>query len=281
MKKWILLIWLFCVQLLAVHAENEYYTIFKVGSNICTPVTLKTPYGNYTIHTEITIPNSLSWFEAFDCEGKKIMDTGGKVSVGPGIPPVRIYYLTTLFPHADNETPRSDNESYTPSTRNSFSNPEWTEKTAEALVDLTEAKGWNHESHSIYLEAGYGFAYGNAGIRLKYISPVVFGLTASFGYNTQYKPERIDDKQYLWNVGVQLHLSKFLAIGMYGGPQYFSKYNKSEIGFGAMLEYSHQIYKRLGITGGVGFVIAAEEASKNPQTLFAFHAGISYNLFSN
>lgn len=57
MKKWILLIWLFCVQLLAVHAENEYYTIFKVGSNICTPVTLKTPYGNYTIHTEITIPN--------------------------------------------------------------------------------------------------------------------------------------------------------------------------------------------------------------------------------
>lgn len=51
MKKWILLIWLFCMQLLAVHAENEYYTIFKVGSNICTPVTLKTPYGNYTIHT--------------------------------------------------------------------------------------------------------------------------------------------------------------------------------------------------------------------------------------
>lgn len=238
MKKWILLIWLFCMQLLAVHAENEYYTIFKVGSNICTPVTLKTPYGNYTIHTEITIPNSLSCFEAFDCEGKKITDTGGKVSVGTGKPTVRIYYLTTLFPHADNETPRSYNESYKPSTRNSFSNPEWTEKTAEALVDLTEAKGWNHESHSIYLEAGYGFAYGNAGIRLKYISPVVFGLTASFGYNTQYKPERIDDKQYLWNVGVQLHLSKFLAIGMYGGPQYFSKYNKSEIGFGAMLEYS-------------------------------------------
>ena len=48
MKKWILLIWLFCVQLLAVHAENEYYTIFKVGSNICTPVTLKTPYGTYS-----------------------------------------------------------------------------------------------------------------------------------------------------------------------------------------------------------------------------------------
>lgn len=98
MKKWILLIWVFCVQLLAVHAESEYYTIFKVGSNICTPVTLKTPYGNYTIHTEITIPNSLSWFEAFDCEGKKIMDTGGKVSVGTGKPTVRIYYLTTCSP---------------------------------------------------------------------------------------------------------------------------------------------------------------------------------------
>ena len=60
------------------------------------------------------LPNSLSWFEAFDCEGKKIMDTGGKVSVGTGKPTVRIYYLTTLFPHADNETPRSDNESARP-----------------------------------------------------------------------------------------------------------------------------------------------------------------------
>lgn len=82
------------------------------------------------------------------------MDTGGKVSVGTGKPTVRIYYLTTLFPHADNETPRSDNESYTPSTRNSFSNPEWTEKTAEALVDLTEAKdGTTKVIQSIWKQA--------------------------------------------------------------------------------------------------------------------------------
>ncbi len=280
MKKWILLICLLCVRLLTVHAQNEYHTIFKVGGTICTPVTLKTPYKTYTVYTEITIPKSLSWFEAFDCQGRQIMNTGGKVSVETGKPTVRIYYLTTLFPNADDETPRSDNENNTPTTDYS-SNSEWTKQAAKALTDLTEKKGWNHEGHLINLEAGYGFVYGNTGIRLKYISPVVFGLTASFGYNTQYKPERIDDKRYLWNVGVQLHLSKFLAIGMYGGPQYFSKYNKSEIAFGALLEYSHQIYKRLGATGGIGFVLSGEESTKNPQTLFAFHVGISYNLFSN
>lgn len=281
MKKWILLIYLFCTQLLAIYAENEYYTIFKVGTNICTPVTLKTPYGNYTINTEIAIPKSLSWFEAFDCQGRQIMNTGGKVSVGTGKATVRTYYLTTLLPHDDNNTSLSNNESYTPAPGHSSSNSEWTQQAADALSKLTDSKGWYNEKHLINLEAGYGFAYGNAGVRLKYTSPVIFGLTASFGYNTQYKPERFDDKQYLWNVGVQLHFSKFVAIGMYAGPQYFSKHNKSEIGFGALLEYSHQIYKRLGITGGIGFAMAAEEPVSTAQTIFAFHAGISYNLFSN
>ena len=279
MKNRILLICIFYIQILTINAENEYYTIFKIGANICTPITLKTPYKTYTVYKEITIPNSLSWFEAFDCNGRKIMDTGGKVSVETGKPTIRTYYLTTLFPHTENETTYSNN------TRNnhnhSSSDSEWTKQTADALSRLTYIKNWDNEDHIINIEAGYGFAYGNAGIRLKYISPVVFGFTVSYGYNTQYLHERSNDKRYLWNVGMQLHLSKFLAIGMYGGPQYFSKHNKSEIAFGALLEYSHSIYKRLGITGGIGFILAGEEPANKAQSIFAFHLGISYNLFSN
>ncbi len=260
-------------------AENEYYTIFKAGGNLCTPITLKTPYGTFQLVTELTIPHSLSWFEAYDCEGNQILSPTGSVSMGTGKPTIRTYVFTTLFPHVGSNSQSQTNESDYQTPTYSSSNSEWAANAGRALADLTDAKGWNNEYHLINLEAGYGFTYGNAGIRLRYTSPVVFGLSVAFGYNTKFKSERADDKRYLWNVGMQMHLSKFLALSLYAGPQYFSKHQKTEIGFGGFLEYTHQIYKRLGASGGIGFVMAAEEPANKGQGMFAFHIGLSYNLF--
>lgn len=78
----------------------DYYTIFRVSSNICTPVTLKTPYGTYQLTTEIQIPHSLSWFEAYDCNGNKLMNPGGSVSMGTNQTTIRTYTFSSLFPHA-------------------------------------------------------------------------------------------------------------------------------------------------------------------------------------
>ena len=39
----------------------------------------------------------MSWWEAFDCNGNKIMDTGGSVSMGTGKTTVRTYILKHYF----------------------------------------------------------------------------------------------------------------------------------------------------------------------------------------
>ena len=44
MRKVILLYLLF-FSVGVIYADNDYVTVFKVAGNICTPVTLKTPYG--------------------------------------------------------------------------------------------------------------------------------------------------------------------------------------------------------------------------------------------
>ena len=77
--------------------DNDYVTVFKAGDEVCTPITIKTPYGTYTLTSELRIPKALSWWEAFDCQNRKIMDTGGSVSTGTGQTTVRTYELTTLF----------------------------------------------------------------------------------------------------------------------------------------------------------------------------------------
>lgn len=71
--------------------DNDYVTVFKAGDEVCTPITIKTPYGTYTLTSELRIPKALSWWEAFDCQNRKIMDTGGSVSVGTGQTTIRTY----------------------------------------------------------------------------------------------------------------------------------------------------------------------------------------------
>ena len=77
---------------------NDYVTVFKAGGNVCTPITIKSSAGEFVLTSEVRISKSLSWFEAFDCQGRKLMDPSGSVSVGTGKTTVRTYVFTTLFP---------------------------------------------------------------------------------------------------------------------------------------------------------------------------------------
>ena len=91
--------------------DNDYVTVFKAGNEVCTPITIKTPYGTYTLISELRIPKSLSWWEAFDCQNRKLMNSGSTVSVGTGQTTVRTYVLSTLFPSTSNENESDDNGS--------------------------------------------------------------------------------------------------------------------------------------------------------------------------
>ena len=91
--------------------DNDYVTVFKAGDEVCTPITIKTPYGTYTLISELRIPKSLSWWEAFDCQNRKLMHGESTVSVGTGQTTVRTYVLSTLFPSTSNENESDDNGS--------------------------------------------------------------------------------------------------------------------------------------------------------------------------
>ena len=55
MMRKVILLYLLFFSVGVIYADNDYVTVFKVAGNICTPVTLKTPYGTYEVTKEISI----------------------------------------------------------------------------------------------------------------------------------------------------------------------------------------------------------------------------------
>lgn len=238
-------------------------------------MTLKTPYGTYEVTKEISIPKSMSWWEAFDCNGNKIMDTGGSVSMGTGKTTVRTYILKTLFPTTQKQEELENSNSVT----ESYSDSQYSGGGYSSRVVVPPVGGDLYEyTNMINIEGGYGFPYGGVGVRLKYTSFEILGVSVGYGYNVAYKSESSDNNKYLWNLGLQLH-HNFLACSFYVGPQYFKKVEKSEIAMGFFLEFDHTIYKRLTLTAGVGGVIQAETPIDQAIGQFSWHVGLGYNLF--
>ncbi len=267
---------------------NDYITVFKVGNQVCTPIVIKSSAGEYTLTTELRIPTSLSWFEAFDCQGRKIMETESTVSIKTGETTVRTYVLNTLFPTTNNQSEieesvyddgYSSDHNYSDVPKEDSS--DYTQKAANWLSKTSERKGWNIYNNIVTIDAGYGYPYGGLGIRARYISPCVVGISAAFGYNTQYKEYTNNNKKIYWNAGVQFHLNKFIALALYGGPQYFKDFEKTDIGVGAFVEGTYNIYKFISITGGLGGVMDGEQDINKTKGYFAGHIGLTFKIFSD
>ncbi|WP_308398426.1 MULTISPECIES: hypothetical protein [Prevotella] len=265
---------------------NDYITVFKAGGNVCTPITINSSAGNYTLTRELRIPKSLSWFEAFDCRGRKIMETESSVSVGTGQTTVRTYVLDTLFPTTSNqsesEEPAYDDNGSShsgPPASSRGNNSDYIQNTADWLSETSRRRGWDIDCNTVTLDVGYGYPYGGLGVRARYISPCVIGISAAVGYNTEYEEHTNNNKKIYWNAGVQFHLNKYVALALYGGPEYFKDFDKTHIGLGAFLEGTYNIYKPIGVTGGLGCVIDGEE--KDTKGYFAGHIGLTFRLFSD
>ena len=138
---------------------NDYITVFKAGGNVCTPITINSSAGNYTLTRELRIPKSLSWFEAFDCRGRKIMETESSVSVGTGQTTVRTYVLDTLFPTTSNqsesEEPAYDDNGSShsgPPASSRGNNSDYIQNTADWLSETSRRRGWDIDCNTVTLE---------------------------------------------------------------------------------------------------------------------------------
>lgn len=88
---------------------QDVINVFKIGGDVCPPVTLKTSKGTYTINSSITINGSLSWFEAYDCRNRHIVNPAASTSVRSGQPTVRTYILKTLYNDSSSGTSGNTN----------------------------------------------------------------------------------------------------------------------------------------------------------------------------
>lgn len=109
------LMFVLCVScFIYVAAAQSEINHFAVGSNICTPVKVKTSRGDlfYLYGEERTIVGRITWVEAWDCEGRKIMDlTPDRKSFSSGKPSEYWYVFNTLYPQEDNRKTDNSNSS--------------------------------------------------------------------------------------------------------------------------------------------------------------------------
>lgn len=279
---------------LQMFAQTTY--VFYTESYSYLPITLKINEKYYRLETTgapvvgskncvtVNITGTMVW-SAIDCDGDEMSKYQRTVSVKDKRKVVFIKLIgSTKFhknPPVSTSKKSTDSSVSNRTTKEQNLDPGWSEmgrNAGDALFLLSKNKGWFDDSHRINIDAGYGFPYGGTGLRLKYSSPAVFGLSLGYGYNFDYKQAR-DNNKFQWNAGVQMHFNKYVALSLYAGPQYFKKPDKSEIGLGAFLEYSHVIYKRLFITGGIGGVMQSETPVNQAKGQFSWHIGLSYNLF--
>lgn len=77
-------------------------TIFTAADDIARPITIKTNSGNYKLYDELQIDKHISWFEAYDGNGNKIMQPGASRDIHFSTEDesrlVKKYHFTTLYP---------------------------------------------------------------------------------------------------------------------------------------------------------------------------------------
>lgn len=78
-------------------SAQDVICVFKVGSDICEPVTLKTSDGTYQVRGSVTFDKSISRFEAYDCQGRQIVNPIASTYLRTGQPTIRTYELKTLY----------------------------------------------------------------------------------------------------------------------------------------------------------------------------------------
>lgn len=93
--------------------SQDIINYFEVSKNIAKPVTIKTSKGTFKIYGGERIDGNLSWLEAYDANGNKIVNnTPYKTDIGTNKPTIRYYRFSMLY------KPSSTTPSTPPSTTN-------------------------------------------------------------------------------------------------------------------------------------------------------------------
>lgn len=148
------------------------------------------------------------------------------------------------------------------------------------MYGVMSAKEWGEDAHCFDVGLGWGVDYGGLGLKVGWRAPLIFGLSAGFGYNTEYDEKHIEDKKMLWNLAMQIWMKNFnIALNL--APRYYKKRNKVETGLGVMFNYVQPVYRFIGVTGGTGLSMSLEGSEENTPTRFEWNLGIVFRFFKD
>lgn len=106
----------------AAKAQKNYVTIFTADRGIARPITIKSSNGTFKLYDEVRTGH-VSWFEAYDANGNKIMQPSPKRSYrsnSSGSSGSSHYHFTTLYPQS-NGSSYSGSSSYSSRGSGSYS----------------------------------------------------------------------------------------------------------------------------------------------------------------
>ena len=91
-----------------VYAQQQIINYFSVGGDVCLPVTVKHSRGSFTFSSnEYRVDGPIDYVEAWDCQGRKILDTTpdgkGYTSKDKGTIFVYYYSFKTLYPQSSTQ----------------------------------------------------------------------------------------------------------------------------------------------------------------------------------
>lgn len=181
-------------------AQQTIINYFSAGENICTPVTVKTGrLGSFQVgHTPVVKYGDVGWVEAYDCQGRKILDNtpdrGGGYSTDKSKPKEYEYIFNTLYPES------SDNSSSYNRNNNDYS---FGSDFAKAVQRRAQIPMEGYPNFQI--QAGASRLYGEFA-RLKFCGGGEGGFAIYAGVGKDYWFKGEYDDRLLWHA----------AMGYYG-----------------------------------------------------------------
>lgn len=188
-----------------ISAQQTIINYFSAGENICTPVTVKTGrLGTFQVgHKPVVKYGDTGWVEAYDCQGRKILDNtpdrGGGYSTNNSKPKEYEYIFNTLYPES------SDNSSYRSDNSNSYNSSNHNIGTGFARAAQIRSQIPMDGYPNFQIQVGASRLYGEFA-RLKFCGGGEGGFAIYGGVGKDYLFKGEFDDRLLWHA----------AVGYYG-----------------------------------------------------------------
>lgn len=260
MKKLSLLVAMLAIAMIGMSQDIINY--FEVSKNIAKPVTIKTSKGTFKIYGGERIDGNLSWLEAYDANGNKIVNnTPYKTDSGTNKPTIRYYRFSMLY-NSSSTTPTK-----TPSpTNNNNRGTEIGKRIGQSLNDFA-SKGYYKQTKgypNVQVRIGYsmdkyefiGLHYEDGGMGGWYLQGAIGKTMTAIG----------TDEKLKWMAGIgwyggnehnTVDFGMFLGTGFTKGIEVFENsknikkvdLDPTKVTMGFELMYSHwfSFHPRLGL----------------------------------